>query len=95
MDAFKNICTGHETLEITDVATGLTADVYKVAPIANIAVKSGTIYFTTSGTDPTMDNSFTGNEGDTITLVGWDELKNFKAVTDTDTTASIYIEYKG
>ncbi|WP_304508924.1 hypothetical protein [Anaerotignum sp.] len=93
MDAFKNIHIGQETLEIATTVTGLTASIYKNAARGIVTVKSGTVYFTTSGTEPSKDNSFTANEEDIITLVGWAELQSFRAVAST--TASIYVEYKG
>lgn len=92
-----------EQLTISTAALSLTATEYTVdssgtgekAKRAIITVEDAQIRYTYDGTTPTSTVGHALNPFDVLTLVGSDNISNFKAIRKGSTNAKISITYEG
>jgi len=61
---------------------------------ATIQVKGVPIRFSFVTASPTADACFDADVGDTVTIEGYDNLTQFKAVTATGASSNVYVSYE-
>ena len=88
-----------EVLTISDSVKALSAGIYsknsglECCNKATIMVDLAGIRYRVDGGEPTASVGLFANSGDVITLLGRSELKLFRAIRSTSTSASISCDY--
>lgn len=87
-----------EQLTVANVVMGLTAALFNPtqfmkAQKAIITVETADFRFKTDGNDPTITSGHLVGSGDTIELDAPDEIKKFRALRTTGTSAVINVTY--
>jgi len=93
MDAYD-----FESVTVANTAIGLTSSKYYPtdAPMARsviITVETAQIRFRMDGTNPTATEGHIAEIGDAITISGIVNIKNFRAIRTTSTSATIKVSY--
>jgi hypothetical protein len=92
----KLIPFSFETITVADTAIGLTASKLSVSPKPKkvfISVENAQLRYRMDGTNPEATVGHLANPMDTITLEGYSQLNNFKAIRKGTTSAVIQVTY--
>ena len=88
----------YEVITVNTVVKSL--DPTKIAPSGNvparaalITVENASLRFRLDGNNPTATNGHRLQTGDVLVLVGINNLRNFRAIRDTGTSATIRVSY--
>ena|SRR3990167_9045294 len=88
----------HESITVTDTAQTFTAATYltgsEKAKRAIITIESAQIRYTYDGTTPTSSVGHLCNPFDVISLIGSDNITNFRAIRAGSTNAAIKVTYE-
>lgn len=89
----------YESLTISDTAVPLTSTVYAAtgqahARHATIAVEDEPLRFRIDGTAPTSSEGIPVDDGDVIELNSLSEIKNFQAIRQGSSDATIRVAYR-
>ena len=85
----------YESITITNSVKSLTPTVYgELAKKVIIIVENATLRYRLDGGNPTIDEGMSLNPFDTLTIIGSDNIKNFKAIRKTSTNSKIFVTYE-
>lgn len=89
----------YEDITVSDTAIGITVSKMrvgsKIATVAFISVEDANIRFTIDGTAPTTSKGHQLVDGQNLTLANPSDIRNFKAIRDdaTDATLRVTLRY--
>jgi len=88
----------YESLPVGSSAVGFTPSIYNPAghkaEVASITCENAPIRFRTDGQDPTASEGHLLNPGDSTTIEGYDDIKNFRAIRTGASDGTLRVTYK-
>jgi len=88
-----------EQVTVTDSVTALNSQIYsrdsgrEICNKATIAVETASIRYRVDGGEPSATVGLLANSGDILSLIGRSEIKFFRAIRTTATSATLTVDY--